>query len=40
MHLSSAAVEAAIRVLEKPSPAPGLGDILETGEPAEEKLRH
>jgi len=31
MHLSPAAIEAAIRLLENPSPAQVFGDILETG---------
>ncbi len=30
MHLSPAAIEGAIRLLERPSPVSGLGDILET----------
>ena len=33
MHLSPAAVEAAIRILEMPSPAKLFGDILETDIP-------
>ena len=32
MHLSPAAVEAAIRLLESPNVVPGRGDIVETGE--------
>jgi hypothetical protein len=32
MHLSPAAIEGAIRLLEQPRPARGRGDILETGE--------
>ncbi len=31
MHLSPAAVEGAVRLLEQPSPVSGLGDIMETG---------
>ena len=31
MHLSPAAVEGAIRLLEQPAPIPRFGDILETG---------
>ena len=31
-HLSPAAIEGAIRLLEQPRPARGRGDILETGE--------
>lgn len=31
MHLSPAAVESAIRLLEMPSPAKNFGDILDTG---------
>jgi integrase len=30
MHLSPAAIEGAIRLLDQPKPAPGFGDILET----------
>jgi hypothetical protein len=32
MHLSPAALDAAIRLLDLPLPARGVGDILETGE--------
>jgi len=32
MHLSPAAIEGAIRLLEQPRPTRGRGDILETGE--------
>jgi hypothetical protein len=32
MHLSPAAVEGAIRLLELPVPAQGRGDIVETGD--------
>jgi integrase len=32
MHLSPAAIESAIRLLEQPQPASNFGDILETGE--------
>jgi len=31
MHLSPAAIEGAIRLLDQPSPAPSRGDIVETG---------
>jgi len=31
MHLSPAAVEGAIRLLEQPAPVSRFGDILETG---------
>jgi len=37
MHLSPAAVEAAIRLLEQPKPAHGLGDGVETGVPSKVK---
>jgi len=37
MHLSPAATESAIRLLEEPSPHRGLGDILETGMVTREK---
>ena len=30
MHLSPAAIEGAIRLLDQPKPVHGLGDILET----------
>jgi hypothetical protein len=30
MHLSPAAIEGAVRLLEQPSPVSGFGDILET----------
>jgi integrase len=38
MHLSPAAIEEAIRLLERPSPVPGFGDILETGDGKIQKL--
>jgi len=31
MHMSPAAVDSAIRLLEEPIPAPAFGDIVETG---------
>jgi len=34
MHLSPAAIEAAIRLLEQPVPAQVRGDILETEDPS------
>ena len=37
MHLSPAAVESAIRLLEQPSPVPKFGDILETENGRSEK---
>ena len=41
MHLSPAAIEAAISLLEKPTPAPMFGDILETGaEPIPKRRNH
>ena len=38
MHLSSAAVESAIRLLDQPSPIYGNGDILDTGNVGMEKF--
>jgi hypothetical protein len=38
MHLSPSAVVDAIRLLDRPSTAIGFGDILETEDPAIEKL--
>ena len=38
MHLSPAAVQAAIRLLEQPAPAPSFGDMLETVSQAVGKL--
>jgi integrase len=40
MHLSPAAVEAAIRLLEQPSPVARLGDMLETDPTADSKLNN
>jgi integrase len=40
MHLSPAAIEESIRLLEKPSPVPGFGDILETGDGEIQKLHN
>ena len=41
MHLSPAAIEAAISLLEKPTPAPMFGDIVETGaEPIPKRRNH
>ena len=37
MHLSPAAIEAAIRLLESPAPDPSFGDMLETGAEADRK---
>ncbi|MDP6670177.1 MAG: tyrosine-type recombinase/integrase, partial [Candidatus Krumholzibacteria bacterium] len=31
MHMSPAAVDSAIRLLEEPIPVPAFGDIVETG---------
>ncbi len=31
MNLSPATIEAGIRLLEQPAPAPSFGDMLETG---------
>ena len=39
MHLSPAAVEAAIRLLEEPAPASRFGDILETARTAKKKAK-
>jgi hypothetical protein len=38
MHLSAAAVEHAIGLLERPAPRPGVGNRLETEERAIDKL--
>ena len=40
MHLSPAAVEGAVRLLENPAPVSEFGDILETATPANAKERH
>lgn len=37
MHIGPAAIEAAIRLLENPAPAPSFGDMLETGAKADRK---
>jgi site-specific recombinase XerD len=38
MHLSPAAVQSAIQLLEQPAPRKSFGDILETGSSAIEKV--
>lgn len=38
MHLSPAAVQSAIQLLEQPVPRRGFGEILETGSPAIENV--
>lgn len=38
MHLSPAAIDAAIRLLDDPAPVSKFGDILETGNPAKAKI--
>ncbi len=39
MHLSPAAIDAAIRLLDKPQRGSGSGDIVETGDRAAESRR-
>lgn len=38
MHLSPQATESAIRLLDRPTIAPTFGDILETKDPARERM--
>jgi hypothetical protein len=38
MHLSPAAIQSAIRLLDQPLPSTAFGDILETGQIAIEKM--
>jgi site-specific recombinase XerD len=38
MHLSPAAVDAAVALLDEPAPTLGRGDMLETGDPASVKV--